>query len=107
MAEKLWPVGEEGVVREIIPGGHEERHYLLYPNEVSVRFAQKLERSRFVPKFLAALMDDGMPVDGGRYLDEYPTDEYEVPAIAISEETLMQNTIAGWRNTVEETRRAA
>jgi|GEM_PF-3652615 len=104
--ERLWPTENDGVIREIIPGGHEGRQYLLYPNEVSVRFAQRLERSRFVPKFLVALMDDGMPIDGSGYVAGYPTDEYEVPA-GVSEETLMQDTIAHWRDTARETRHAA
>jgi hypothetical protein len=95
--ERLWPTDNEGVIREIIPGGHEERRYLLYPSQASVRIARRLEKSRFVPKLLASLMDDSMPVDRSR-VDEYPTDEHELAADTDYPEMMLHDTVSGWRD---------
>ena len=60
--ERLHPVEDGQVVREIIPGGHEPRELVLYPDTGSVQWAQRLDRSRFVPRFVVALLDEGMPI---------------------------------------------
>lgn len=103
--ERLWPAENDGVIREIIPGGHEERVYLLYPNRTSARMIQILENNRFVPKFLIALMDDGMPVDQS-CVEEYPTDEQALPALS-GQDILPNGAMDEWRDSLEGVRHAA
>lgn len=73
--ERLHPYDQDQVIREIIPGGHEPRQYILYPNEVSLRAVQWLERRRFVPDWFVSLVDDGMPMDGSPFDRDYSVED--------------------------------
>lgn len=75
--ERLWSAENKQVIREIIPGGHEPRQFLLYPDVRSAQFVQRLEDSRFVPNFLVALMDDGMPLEADS-IEQLLTDDEEL-----------------------------
>lgn len=69
--ERLHPVEDGQVVREIIPGGHEPREFRLYPDHTAVNIARRLERSRFFPNSLLFFVDESVPV-GADYLDRQP-----------------------------------
>ena len=68
--ERLHPVDEHQVIREIIPGGDEPRTLRLYPNQASVRIVQWLEGKRFVPNFIVTLVDDSRPLPESFLTDE-------------------------------------
>lgn len=80
--ERLYSTDDGQVIREIIPGGSEPRKYRKYENQASAHMVQRLEQSRFVPKFLVALVDDGRPADR-TCLDDYPPQQ----GLANTEET--------------------
>jgi hypothetical protein len=61
--ERLHPIGDKQVVREIIPGGHDERELRLYPDEESLQSARRMERNPLVPKFVSGLLDNSVTVD--------------------------------------------
>ncbi len=69
--ERLYSMDDGQVIREIIPGGSEPRQYRRYENQASALMVQRLDRSRFVPKLLVALVDDGIKADS-TCLDNYP-----------------------------------
>jgi hypothetical protein len=99
--EKLHPSDDGQVIREIIPGGYAKREYKIYPNKASARIVQIFERSRFLPNFLVPLIDDGKQVDSN-CLSDYPTDELVTVPQTSTEETLLSDTIGGWRERYQE-----
>ena len=73
--ERLHPVDENQVIREVIPGGDEPRSIKLYPNHASVRVVQWFEGKRFIPNFVVAMVDDGRPLPESFLDHEKPANE--------------------------------
>ncbi|HET7059956.1 MAG TPA: hypothetical protein VFH99_01400 [Candidatus Saccharimonadales bacterium] len=94
--EKFHALEDGQVIREIIPGGHEDRIFFRYPDTFSAQLVQKLKSNRFVPNIIAVLIDESVPDDGsalrkeGTISQSPPVVEEAVPP------PLLHETIQDW-----------